>query len=389
MVTGDADLLQLVDQGATVLLTRKGITQMDQFNAGAVKEKYGLEPPQMLDYKALTGDPSDNIPGVPGIGPKTASRLLQAYGTLENIYRAGDLGDKLKKNLEQYREQLFSGRELLILKCDLPLDFTWEECRFTGPDYHRLISLFSELEFKSLAERAKYSPAEKPGPAVAADKIPSIATLPQLNRLLEQVLPGDSFALLVHYTLTSRRQQKDPAAIALSTGSGPGYYLQKGLLDGQLPQVMQALSEACSRGATIVGHDIKPLYHLFYREGYFNPRFDFDTCLAAYLLQADQGGPDLSRLLNHRLGVIIDEPADDHEVGCCLARQAGYLLMLARLLKEQLEDQSLDTLYYRLELPLVETLAKMECRGIPVNLDLLDQLSGDIRKRIAGLRQRF
>lgn len=390
VVTGDADLLQLIDQGATVLLTRKGITRMDCFNAGMVKERYGLEPHQIIDYKALTGDPSDNIPGVPGIGPKTASRLLQAYGSLENLYQAGDLTGKLKTNLERYREQLFTGRELLTLKCDLPLEISWDQCRFTGPDHPRLMDLFSELAFKSLAERAKklFPCLEQPGHVFTPDKTLGIGTLPQLNQLLHRIPSGDSFGLLVEFTATSHRRQKLPSAMALSVSGQPGYYLQEELLVDHASGVLQAFSEACSRGAAMVSHDIKPLYHLFYRGGYTNPRFAFDTRLAAYLLETDQGSLDLPQLLNRRLGVPVAEPVEDKiETSCYLAQQAGYLLTLADHLKQQLESQSLDTLYYRLELPLVETLAKMESRGIPVDLDLLNKLADDIRERIHHLQQ--
>lgn len=389
VVTGDADLLQLVDRGATVLLSKKGITRMDRFDAGLVKERYGLEPAQMLDYKALTGDPSDNIPGVPGIGPKTASRLLQVYGTLENLYRAGDIAGKLKTSLERYREQLFAGRELLTLKTDLPLEISWDKCRFTGPDYPRLMDLFSKLEFKTLADRAKklFPPAEPLNFYVVEQEM-SISSLSQLNRLLEQLPKGGNFGLLARFTATSHRLQGIPAAMAISVPDGPGYYLQEELLSSQASGVLQAFSGACSKGATMVGHDIKPLYHLFYRILDTTPGFVFDTRLAAYLLESDQGSADLSRLLDHWLGVPVIEPSKDKlEINRCLARQAGHLLTLADHLKGQLESESLDTLYYRLEMPLVETLARMENRGIPVDLDLLNRLAGDIRERICHLQQ--
>ncbi len=391
VVTGDADLLQLISRGADVLLTRKGTTRMDYFNAGMIKERYGLEPYQMLDYKALTGDPSDNIPGVPGIGPKTATRLLQTYGSLENLYRAGDLTPKIKTNLERYREQLFTGRELLTLRCDLPLKISWEQCRMSDPDCRGLLALFSELGFKNLAGRAKklFPCLEEPGHSIIPDKILDISSLSQLNQLLHRVPPGDSFGLLVEFAATSHRQQKYPLAMALSLGDRPGYYLQKELLVNQVDGVLQAFSEACSRGATMVGHDIKSLYHLFYREGFTgDPRFAFDTRLAAYLLEADQGSLDLSWLLERRLGVSVSKPAEgETETGPRLARQAGHLLVLVEDLRKQIEQHSLDALYYRLELPLVEILAKIENRGIPVDLELLDKLAADIRKRIQHLQQ--
>ncbi|HHX87510.1 MAG TPA: DNA polymerase I [Firmicutes bacterium] len=390
VVTGDADLLQLIDQGATVLLTRKGITQMDCYDAGLVKEQYGLEPHQMVDYKALTGDPSDNIPGVPGIGPKTASRLLQAYGSLEDIYQEGELSGKLKTNLEQHRDQLFTGRELLTLKCDLPLEISWDQCRFTGPSYPELMGLFSELEFKNLAERVKkmFPCPEQPEVSPVPEQVLLLKSIQQLTRLLQQIPPGGNLGLLVEFPAFSHRKQRLPSAIALSVNGQPGYYLEEELWAGHAPGILEALSEAWSRGIAIVSHDIKPLYHLFSRGGYANPRFAFDTRLAAYLLQPDQGSIDLSRLLNRQLGVpVMKQPEDKVEASRYLAQQAGYLFALAEHLKKQLHRQSLNSLYYRLELPLVETLAKMESRGIAIDLSLLKNLSHDIRGRIRCLQQ--
>ena len=128
---------------------------MDRFDRAKLIESYGLEPAQIIDYKALKGDPSDNIPGVPGIGDKTARRLLQQYGDLDKLYAArAAIGGRVGKNLEQYREQLFTGRKLVTLCQAVPLDLFWDQCRYE-PDYRRLLELFDELDFKSLAARVR------------------------------------------------------------------------------------------------------------------------------------------------------------------------------------------------------------------------------------------
>ncbi|NMA92911.1 MAG: DNA polymerase I [Firmicutes bacterium] len=391
VVTGDADLLQLIDRGATVLLTRKGITQMDRFDAARVQEQFGLEPHQMLDYKALTGDPADNIPGVPGIGPKTATRLLQAYGTLEELYRAGDLTGRVKTNLERYREQLFTGRKLLTLKCDLPLENFWEQSRFTGPDPSRLMALFSELEFKTLAERAKklFPGLEGAAPTATPDRVIAIGTLSRLKQLLAGLTPGARLGLVLQFTAATHRQQGFPEAMALAFKDRPGYYLSEELLAQKAPEILGLLADSLSREVTLVGHDLKTIYHLFARAGHPYPRPAFDLCLAAYLLRSDQGGLDLPHLLQARLGQPLLEPleGEEEQSGRHLARQAGHLLALAEHLEEELARRSLDTLYYRLELPLVATLAKMEGRGIPIDRSLLKQLESEIGERIEQLEQ--
>ena len=154
VVSGDADLLQLVEEGIEVLLTKKGISQMERYDPDRLKEEYSLTPEQFIDYKALKGDPSDNIPGVPGIGDKTARSLLEEYGSLDNIYKNLDqLKGKVARNLTEYRDQLYTGRDLVTLRRSVPVQVDWEQCRRSEYDYDRLLPLLEELEFRSLAAR--------------------------------------------------------------------------------------------------------------------------------------------------------------------------------------------------------------------------------------------
>jgi len=124
VITGDADLLQLIGGPITVVLTKKGISQMERYDSANLKDHYGLTPEQFIEFKALKGDPSDNIPGVPGIGDKTARSLLEEYGTIDNIYEhIGELKGKMAANLAEYRDQLYTGRDLVTLRRDVSLDF--------------------------------------------------------------------------------------------------------------------------------------------------------------------------------------------------------------------------------------------------------------------------
>ncbi len=154
IVTGDLDTLQLVNDKVKVYTLRKGIKDTVLYDEKAVAERYGLKPGQMADFKGLKGDPSDNIPGVPGIGDKTAASLLQEYGTLENLYEnLPFLPQKIGMKLEEYKDQALFSKYLATIKTDVPIELDLEKCRLHDYDYKQVEKLFNELEFYSLLKR--------------------------------------------------------------------------------------------------------------------------------------------------------------------------------------------------------------------------------------------
>jgi len=160
ILTGDHDLFQLIDSRTEVCLFKTGVKKMELWNTKNLKEKYGLTSQEVLDFKALRGDSSDNIPGIPGIGPKTAVELLQKFGNLENIYNNLDkdkgefkLKPSLKDRLRQYRDQAFLSRKLASLKKNLPLNTNLEEYRWRSYNKEKVINVFQDLGFKSLIKR--------------------------------------------------------------------------------------------------------------------------------------------------------------------------------------------------------------------------------------------
>ncbi len=167
ILTGDTDALQLVAAGVEVLTSRRGFSDTVLYGEQGVQERYGVPASGLVDLKGLKGDTSDNIPGVPGIGEKTASKLIAEYGTLEGIYDNLDkLTPKLKQLLESYRDQAFHSRHLSRIVTDVPVGLDLDRCRTGAYDRHRLVEFFRELGFKSLADRIPRDSAEKPAPAV-------------------------------------------------------------------------------------------------------------------------------------------------------------------------------------------------------------------------------
>lgn len=402
IVTGDADLLQLVGERVKVLFTRKGITQMDRFDRATLLERYGLEPGQMIDYKALTGDPSDNIPGVPGVGKKTALKLLQEHGSVAGILEAlPGLTGKVAENLKEHRRRLELGRELVTLRRDVAVEVRWEDCRLGEPHPGRLLPLFDELEFKSLALRARQLfPAldgdrqAEPSPAEPETGEPLRGT-EALRDFLSPLVPGDSVGILVELPPGRLPWESAPCAVALSRGDGPARYLDPAFLEREGPAAWQELRSALDRGLIMVTHHGKTLHHFFYGLGQPPPPVVFDTELAAYLAEPTRGSYALEILLHYYLGVPREEPGegrarpdpDPAARGSRLAARTSHLFTLERKLREVLEERRLTNLYYQLELPLVAVLARMERHGITVDRLHLAKLASEVRQRVRALEE--
>ncbi len=395
VVSGDADLLQMLGDGVTVMMTKKGISRMERYDRDRLKEEMGLEPEQVIDYKALKGDASDNIPGVPGIGEKTARSLIEEYGSLENIY---DNIDRLKKktaaNLQEYRDQLYTGRELVTLRLDVPIELDWEQCRFGKPDYEQLLALFNELEFKSLANRLKKANSDQ-GAETENNELCSRAeqleTPEQLTALLNNLKAGATLAVLFEREGGRPCWRQPVRLLALALEEGKGYYLDPAAMGEREKEIWEGLAGCRERKIKFLGHDLKQYYHLFNEHDLSPPEGAFDTELAAYLNDPARGGYDLPVLLQFYLGLDTDQGSSKKEAfdfqrrGPELAAWAGALFGLRDYLQEELEEQELLSLLHELEMPLAAVLCRMERRGITIDMDYLRDLSAEICNRLEEL----
>jgi len=177
VVTGDLDTLQLVDENTSIYTLKKGIKDTIIYDEKAVIERYGLMPSQMPDFKGLKGDPSDNIPGVPGIGEKTASELLKKFSSLENLYKNLEkLPKKIREKLEEYKDQAFFSKYLATIKCDLDVKFDLEKCRLADYDKNEVKKIFEELGFYSLLKRLPDSSTGSENPSTSSGNNPSTSS---------------------------------------------------------------------------------------------------------------------------------------------------------------------------------------------------------------------
>lgn len=397
VVTGDGDLLQLVGDRVEVMLTKKGISQMMRYNPDVLKEDYGLEADQIIDFKALKGDPSDNIPGIPGVGDKTARSLLQEHKTIDQLYENIDsLKEKIAGKLEQYREQLYTGRELVSLRRNVPLEPNWEECRYGEPDYERLLELFNELEFKSLAARVKpLAAGDSPADELRSES-EELKNAAEAEKYLSALQAGDTLALLAEHRAGRPFWRQPLLALALAADDKKGFFLNPGGFGSDEKRFWQYLAAACEKGVNLLVHNAKVVDHLFNYNRQGEPCIAFDTYLAAYLVDPARGGYNLPELFEQHLGLQADnfKPRKKEEPlyetrGPVLAEAARQLFPLSESLKKDLQEQDLVKLLRELEVPLAAVLAGMERQGMKVDVFYLKDLSAEICNRLSELEQKI
>ena len=406
IVSGDADVFQLVDLPAEVIFTRRGISQTEKYTDQTLKERYGMTARQFIDYKALKGDQSDNIPGVPGVGEKTARELLGSFASLDEIYRHLDQlkSNSLRERLATYREQAYLSRQLATIELNAPVSFSLDDYRLKSPDYQSLRTCFEQLEFKSMLE--KLPPADIPSQGPVPDLTPEEADRKQFPDSSYVVITGPRERLLLQTAVSGFRQaallsdppdcswQDEPKGMALSV-NGRLFYLP---LHAVPPQELTVFLEEC---ALVLSNDAKKWINLCCRWFGREPSgWLFDVSLAAYLLDPLANDYSLDRLAARYLPAdrqtevrnrSAGSPAPDNLQGAAVpaakALAARTVSDLYPVLQSKLAEDSLDKLYNEIELPLSFTLARMERTGIAVDLAILNELKKELSVRVAFLEK--
>ncbi len=414
VVSLDTDLLQLVEPGVDVSLYRpymKGAPAVS-YDVQGVIERYGLTPEQIADYKGLKGDTSDNIPGVPGIGEKTATKLLQQFGTVEAIYERIDevTPEKLRANLREHEHMARFSKELATINRDVPATLDIEKCRLQGFDRARVEQLFHELEFRSLVSRLPDSlgsdttasdtpPLEVVGPSTEESTYATIRTIEELHALIAAARAAGRFALHVENS-DANGMRGIPVGIAIATAPGAASYIPIGHSLGleepqQLPlaDVLDALRPLIEDPSLHkVTHNGHFDFLVLANHGVTMRGMRFDTLIAAYLL--GESNMSIQALafdrLNMRIPALIDligkagkkqitmsavttDTACDY---CC--RQVDAQLRAADVLSAELKARNLWPLFDDVEMPLMHGLACMELTGVAVDAVPLVEMSREM-----------
>ncbi|OKH85488.1 DNA polymerase I [Mycobacterium sp. ST-F2] len=394
VVTGDRDSLQLVSDDVTVLYPKKGVSDLHRFTPDAVVEKYGLTPTQYPDFAALRGDPSDNLPGIPGVGEKTAAKWINQYGSLQALVDhvdevKGKVGDSLRANLSN----VILNRELTDLVKDVPLPHTPEGLRVQPWDRDRIHQLFDDLEFRVLRDRLfdTLSPVE-PEVELGFDVRGGLLEPGTLAAWLAEHSNGSRFGMAVNGT--HKAFDADATALAIVSASGEGVYIDTARLDAEDEAALA--SWLADPGPPKALHEAKLAWHDLLGRGWTLAGVTSDTALAAYLVRPGQRSfalDDLSvRYLGRELRAegkeeqqlsLLDDPdeVDDAAVQALIVRAAAVGDLADALDVELARIDSL-ALLGQMELPVQRALAEMENAGIAVDIELLGRLQSQFADQI-------
>jgi len=416
IVTLDTDLLQLVEPGVEVYLYRpyvKGQAAIT-YDVAAVRERYGLDPEQIADYKGLKGDPSDNIPGVPGVGEKTATKLLQQFGTVERIYdRIEEVTpDKMREKLREHEGAARLSKDLATIDRDVPVTLDMQSAQLTQFDRTEVEKLFAELEFRSLIERIPAglgSAKPPPQPAFAGERdYRTIATGNDLHALVKEIQAAGRVAVHVENT-DSNGMRGVLVGISVATAPGKAAYVPIGhnLGFGDAAQLGEAAVLAALRpvledaGVQKITHNGHFDFLVLANRDVTMRGMRFDTMIASYLLgyanmsiqslaaeRLDMRIPALIELIGKNgknqitmSGVAIDAACDY----CCL--QADAQIRAAEILDGELKARNLWPLFDDVEMPLMAVLARMELLGVAVEPKLLVDMSREMQAELQGIER--
>ncbi len=410
IVTGDTDTLQLVSAHIRVLTPRPGKPFSDTvlYDKDAVRQRYDLEPEQMADFKALKGDPSDNIPGLPGIGEKTAVKLIHQFGSVDGIYQRIEEVEppKIREVLKANEQLARQSKRLATIVSDIPVTLDLAKCHVSGYDREKVMSLFRELEFSSLLPKLPETVVEKPRQRVAAVETATdyriVDTAEVLDELMASLSPAKSLVIDVETTGKEARRA-ELVGIALSTTAGRAWYVPVGhrWVDRQLPraQVIDRLKPLLEDDAIPkIAHNGKFDTTVLSSYGVELNGFSFDTMIAAYLLGEKSIG--LKPLAFNKLGIemtpitaLIGTGAKQITMAQVLVPQAAHYAcadadicgQLKGLLEMELKEQGFWSLFTDMEMPLVPVLFRLEKNGVALDAALLRDISQSLGQQMKRL----
>ncbi len=441
IITGDRDLLQLVGDHIIVNLPEGGklADAKDYITDDDVRSKFGVPARLVVDYKALVGDTSDNIPGVKGVGEKTAQALFETFSSLDEIYAHLDqVPPKIRAKLEENREMAYLSQNLAQIRTDLPIRLDLEHAQADQFDVAKVEALFRELEFRTLIPKvatlrgSRFAPqgstasapvkaVQKPGqlslfgadpapviqvPQPASDlRVEIVETPEKLNRLVAKLRQAQVIAFDTETTSTEE-MQAEVVGISLASEAGLGWYLPVGHLEGPnlpLGQVLAALAEPLTNPAIPkIGHNVKYDYLVLARHGLRVAPLSFDTMIAEWMIDPNSRNLGLKNLALARLGeemthieALIGKGKNQLSmaqvpvaaVAPYAAADAETCLRLMPQLRAEIERDGLAKLFDEIEMPLVGVLAEMEMIGVRLNLDFFHQFSKELTQRLAEIER--
>lgn len=385
IVSGDKDLTQLSSNTTTVYITRKGMTDIEKYTPAHIKEKYGLTPDQIIDMKGLMGDASDNIPGVPGVGEKTAIKLLLEYHSVDGVYKGldGVKGAKLKEKLEANEEQAKMSKVLATIETQAPITVGLENLAYSGPNMDEVIKIWQELSFKTLLEKTSYAQVEETQSEI------------KFTALTEITAEHLSDEMAVHLELYDEQYHTaDMLGVALVDDKN-AYFIK--VEDAFASQPFRTWLTDEKKKKRLV--DSKAALAAFHRNDILLDGVEFDFVLAAYIVNPGITSDDVG-VLSREFGykdVLTNEQVygkgakksvpNDAELGEHIVRKAMAVWKLRNVMDDKLKENEQYELYQDLELPLATILGKMESDGVNVDRQTLVDIGEDLAGKLTEIEQ--
>lgn len=430
IITGDRDLLQLVNERIIVNLAGGKLSEAKDYFREDVKNSFGVFPEQVVDYKALVGDPSDNIPGVKGIGQKTTENLLAEYSTLDDIYEHLDqLKGRTRNLLEENKKNAYLSYRLAKIHTDLDIPIDFERARIDNANPNKVLSLFRELEFRSLTSRIEQIAGVASIPSASGNGQPSLFSNAPDNLVIiptyeVNAVTVDTDAKLMElkhelgridaFAFDTETTSVDPmlasmVGMSISFQKGKGYYIPLNHRTGekQLAQA-QVFSELGSffkdNSVKKYGHNIKYDLLVLKNQGLQVEGVQFDSMIAAWLIEPDSRRLGLKDLAETELGIKMthieeligsgskQRSMDEIQIGnvCPYAvADAEVVFSLYEKLMRKLKERNVDSVFEKIEMPLVPVLTEMEFQGIAVDVPFFKQFSQDLSRRMLEIEQRI
>ena len=380
VVTGDRDALQLVRPNLKVLLTKKGISELKEYDEAVFTEEYGFAPIKLIDLKGLMGDTSDNIPGVPGVGPKTASKLLLEYGSLEEVLNhIEDIsGKKLKERLTENKEQAILSKELATIECQVPdMDLDWPSYSIT-PDHQRMQAFCDSYELKAVWKNFVKIYGEGETEILLDFSAPAAVEVDLSYDIWEEAAVEKELSTAESIVVSGVFTGKAP--FAKLTGAAVCVLPTKKLGFIADSEGLSVLQKSMSEKSAVV----KGL-KAYYQAGVAAADSFFDIELVAYLLAPEASKYELDRLVQEYLP-SLQKPEGLTGEQAETVWEAYALASLQPVLAAKLAELKLEKLYADIELPLVEVLAAMEQNGIYINREELDKKGAELDARLKNLQ---
>jgi DNA polymerase-1 len=427
IVTGDRDLLQLVTNKIIVNLAGGKLSESTDYLPKQVIEKLGVKPEQVVDYKALVGDTSDNIPGVKGVGQKTAETLLKKYSTLNEIYsHLDEIGGRVKKLLEDHKEDAFTSYDLARIRTDVPIHLDLEKARTDKIDLPKVTALFDQLEFRALGQRLSKLLNKGvigiPGEQLALfNQKPLRIGLPPKNDLkvtvvnsketLDQLAEKLKNAKLI--SLDTETTSTDPmraalVGISLAIEEGSAFYIPVGHLGGEPQLTIETIDDAIGhalRDTKIpkIGHNLKYDCLVLHNHGVEVAPLVFDTMIAAWVLEPDSRRLGLKKMADDELGISMTEIEEligsgskqmtmdmvaINDVAPYAGADAEIPIRLRKILHERLVKNDLLKVLEKIEMPLIPVLMEMEFHGITIDKKFFKDFSNELSSRMLEIQKK-